>query len=63
MDILEGMQTAKPEGLASGFKDWLKMWLVNLSCTLSAFELTSVMSIAKFGVCLEKLSVSNHVQH
>src|SRR5579863_5879535 len=44
-------------------KSWSKRWAVNLSCVLSAFESTSVVSIAKFGFCSEKLSASDDVQH
>jgi len=57
MDISEGMQSAKPEGPATGSKD-INWWLVNLSCALSAVGSTSVVSIAKFGVYSERLSAS-----
>ena len=43
--------------------DRSKTWLVNLICALSAFKSTSAVSIAKFGVCSEKLSASDHAQH
>jgi len=63
MDVSEGMQTVVLESPGSTTLDQLKRWLVNLSCALSVFRLTSVVSIAKFGVRSEKLSVSDHVQH
>jgi hypothetical protein len=48
MDISEGTRT-----------DERKRWLVYLTCALSAFESTSVVSIAMFGVCSEKLSTAS----
>jgi len=53
MDISEETRSAEPEGPATGSKD-SKWWLVNLSCALSAVGSTSVVSIAKFGVCSER---------
>jgi hypothetical protein len=63
MNLSEGTRTVEPEGPAASFESLREMWLVNLTCALSAFGSTSVVSVAKFGVCSEKLSASDHVQH
>ena len=62
MDVSEGTWTAELESLGNSSKGWVKRWLVNLSCARSAFESTSVVSMAKFGDCSEKLPISNHVR-
>ena len=62
MDLSEGTWTAELESPGNCFKGWVKKWVVNLSCARSAFESTSVVSMAKFGVFSEKLPISNHVR-
>jgi hypothetical protein len=57
VDMSEGTRTAEPERPATRSEDRSKTWFVKTSCAASAFGMTSVVSIAKFGVCSRNKSV------